>query len=55
MRSPGPETIGWPIEAAEAVPASAAEPATALRAVRETILRMRLERIMVREAPGRWW
>jgi hypothetical protein len=36
--------------AAEAEPASAAEPATAVRAVRETILRMRLEMVMREES-----
>ena len=37
--------------AAEAEPASAAEPATAVSAVRETILRMRLEMVMGERSP----
>src|SRR4051812_30603318 len=46
MRAPGPATSAGPIVAADAAPARAAEPATAVSAVSEAILRMRLERVM---------
>jgi hypothetical protein len=46
MRAPGPATSGLPIVAAAAEPARAAEPATAVSAVNDAILRILLERVM---------
>src|SRR3954452_21011396 len=51
MRAPGPWTSGAPIVAAEAEPASAAEPATALMATSEAVRRNVGERVMG-EAPA---
>src|SRR5690242_724041 len=48
---PGPRTSGWPIVAAEALPASAPVPATAAMAAIEAVRRIVVERFMA----GSWF
>src|SRR5689334_7993998 len=54
MVAPGARTGAFSTEAAEAEPARAAEPATAVRATRETVRRTVLERDIVAPVERRW-